>query len=89
MRAVGTMTSKGQITVPAEVREALGLEPGDQIAVVTRDDGVVELHPRKGSVVNLFGMITPPVRGVTDEDVRDAIAAGAVHGEGDVPGRRR
>jgi antitoxin PrlF len=89
MRAVGTMTTKGQITVPAEVRDALGLKPGDQVAFVTRDDGVVELHPRKGSVVDLFGMLAPTLRGVTDDDLRDAIERGAMHGEGDATGGRR
>jgi AbrB family looped-hinge helix DNA binding protein len=29
--ATGTLTSKGQITIPAEVRDALGLEAGSQI----------------------------------------------------------
>lgn len=81
MRSVGTMTTKGQITVPVEVRTALGLQPGDQVAFVSREDGVIELHPRKRSVLGLFGMVDPPVRGVTDADLAEAIAEGAVLGE--------
>jgi len=35
------VTSKGQVTVPVEVRRALGLETGDFIALEVRDDYVV------------------------------------------------
>ena len=28
---IATLTSKGQTTVPREIRERLGLEPGDQL----------------------------------------------------------
>lgn len=36
-----TLTSKGQITLPAELRERLGLQKGDQVEFVLRDDGWV------------------------------------------------
>jgi AbrB family looped-hinge helix DNA binding protein len=32
MRSEAKLTSKGQITVPKEIRRALGVEPGDKIA---------------------------------------------------------
>jgi AbrB family looped-hinge helix DNA binding protein len=35
------MTTKGQVTVPAEVREALGFETGDFLAFEVREDYVV------------------------------------------------
>lgn len=39
------MSSKGQIVIPKSIRDALGLEPGDELeAEVT--DGVINLHPR-------------------------------------------
>jgi AbrB family looped-hinge helix DNA binding protein len=46
---VTVLTRKGQITVPAEVRRALGLKRGDKIAVIL-EDGEVRLT-RAGSVV--------------------------------------
>ncbi|MFT4213505.1 MAG: AbrB/MazE/SpoVT family DNA-binding domain-containing protein [Microbacterium sp.] len=36
-----TITSKGQITLPAEVRRALGLKPGQKVAVRVEDECVV------------------------------------------------
>ncbi len=39
-------TSRGSITLPAEVRHRHHLDqPGAQVEVVERDDGVIELHP--------------------------------------------
>lgn len=38
--------SRGSITLPASVRHRHHLdEPGAQVEVVERDDGVIELHP--------------------------------------------
>ena len=33
MRRVTTLTSKGQITIPKAIRDALGLKPHDKIAI--------------------------------------------------------
>lgn len=35
------MTSKGQVTIPAELRERFGLGPGDEVEVVAGEDGAV------------------------------------------------
>ena len=40
------LSSKHQIVVPREAREALGLKPGDHLLVSVRDDGVVEMQRR-------------------------------------------
>lgn len=50
MRAVLTiLTTKGQVTIPVEVRRYLGLEPNDKVAFVI-EDGDVRLR-RHGSVI--------------------------------------
>ena len=42
MPNVATLTSKGQITIPAEVRRALGIGPGDKVVVeVSEGRGVI------------------------------------------------
>lgn len=41
------LTSKGQITIPQEVRQRLGLRQGDQIEFVI-EDGVTVVRPVKG-----------------------------------------
>lgn len=38
------MSSKNQIVVPKEAREALGLRPGDRLRVTVRDDDVLEMR---------------------------------------------
>ena len=40
------LSSKHQIVVPREARDALGLRPGDRLVVAVRDDGVVEMRRR-------------------------------------------
>lgn len=38
------MSSKNQIVVPKEAREALGLRAGDRLVISVRDDGVAEMR---------------------------------------------
>lgn len=40
-----TVTSKGQVTIPASVREGLGLHAGDRVDFVRLDDGSFKLRP--------------------------------------------
>lgn len=35
------VTSRGQVTIPKEIREALGVQPGDQLVFEESSDGVV------------------------------------------------
>jgi AbrB family looped-hinge helix DNA binding protein len=42
-----TVTSKGQITVPSALRQALGVTPGDRLRFVRGPDGSVRLEARK------------------------------------------
>ena len=42
------ITSKGQITIPQQVRRQLGLEPGDEVDVVVGDDGTAKIVPADG-----------------------------------------
>ncbi len=42
---IAKLTSKGQVTVPVEVRRHLGVEPRDRVAFVIADDGTVEVRP--------------------------------------------
>ena len=42
---VSTITSKGQVTIPVEIRKQLGLATGTKIAFVVDDEGNVSLRP--------------------------------------------
>jgi len=53
---LSTITSKGQITIPAEVREHLGLKPKDKIAFIIEDEGTVHVAaPRYPDIASLRG----------------------------------
>jgi AbrB family looped-hinge helix DNA binding protein len=55
--ASSTLTTKGQITIPKAVREALQLEVGDSVYFDLRPDGVVVMTARNEPVNSLFGML--------------------------------
>lgn len=71
------LTSKGQITVPKDVRNALGVQPGDRIAFTIRRDGSVTVAADTIDVRSLRGKLKSDVRGVTVEDMHDAIRQSA------------
>ena len=56
--ATSTLTSKGQTTIPLEIREALGLRPGMQL-VFEVSDGVAVLRPHAG-LMSLRGALKRP-----------------------------
>ena len=45
LREVVTIQARGVLALPAAIRRRMGLEPGDQVEVVEREDGTIELHP--------------------------------------------
>ena len=69
---VATMTSKGQVTIPKEVRDALGLEPGTKIDFV-RVGGRYWMRPKNGSVEDLFGILQYDGPPITIEEMNDGI----------------
>lgn len=72
-----TITSKGQLTVPKAVREALGIGPGDRVDFVRMADGNFAVLPATKSVKTLEGIIPKPKKPVSLEDMDAAIARGA------------
>jgi AbrB family looped-hinge helix DNA binding protein len=68
-----TLTSKGQITIPKNVRDALQLRAGDRLDFIVQADGTVRVLPVKGSVRSLKGALPKLARPVTLEDMERAI----------------
>ena len=55
-----TMTTKGQVTIPKEVREHLGVETGDRLSFVVQEDGTVIVQPITRHVRELGGLLQRP-----------------------------
>ena len=73
--ATAAVTSKGQITIPIEVREELGLKAGDRIEFVKSEEGKFFIQSKKGSIMNLRGMFKWTGPPVTIEEMNEAIAS--------------
>ncbi len=73
--STATMTSKGQITIPAMVRSALGVAAGDRVEFVQVEPGRFELIAATQSVTALKGLVRKPVAPVTIAAMNEAIAA--------------
>lgn len=66
-----TISSKGQVTVPREVRERLGLQAGDKIAWSILSNGTIVLRPKTRRLADLVGILTQPGQlGVTVDEMR-------------------
>lgn len=74
--ASATVTSKGQVTIPADVRARLGLRPGSRLAFVPTAGGY-EIHPETASIKDLKGAVPWPTRPLSIDEMNDAIAAAA------------
>ncbi|MFA7171962.1 MAG: AbrB/MazE/SpoVT family DNA-binding domain-containing protein [Kiritimatiellia bacterium] len=74
---IATLSVKGQITMPKPIRDKCGLKVGDKLNFLLRDDGVLELVPIKQPASRLKGMLTPPKKPVSVEEMNAAIAGGA------------
>jgi antitoxin PrlF len=55
-----TMTTKGQVTVPREIRDRLGLKSGDKMAFTMLSDGTVVMRPKTRRLADLAGSLTRP-----------------------------
>ena len=70
---LSTITSKGQTTIPGEIRRHLKLKAGDRIEFIVESDGKVVLVPATVDVSELKGLLAPAPRRVTLEEMEAAI----------------
>lgn len=70
-----TVSSKGQITIPAEVRQALHVDTGDRVEFVQIEPGQFLFVAANRSVTDLKGMFGKATKKVSIEDMNNAIAA--------------
>jgi AbrB family looped-hinge helix DNA binding protein len=75
--SAATLTSKGQLTLPKEVRVALGVGPGDRVDFVRMEDGNFAVIPATKPVKRLKGILRKPAKPVSLDAMDKVIAAGA------------
>lgn len=75
-----TMTSKGQVTIPHEVRKAMGLHSGSRVTFVPTGTGTYELVPETESITELKGAVRAPATPVSLAEMDQAVAEGAAEG---------
>ncbi len=56
---IAVLTSKGQMTIPKEVRKALDLKPSGKVIIVVDGDQAI-LKPLKGNILDIGGSIAIP-----------------------------
>jgi len=71
-----TLTSKGQITIPKEIREALRLHTGDRVSFAFNNESEVTMKTVKKSVDDVFGALHDSKQvPLSVEEMNEAIAA--------------
>ncbi len=68
-----TITSKGQVTIPKDVRTRLGVGTGDRVEFIEIQDGVFQVVAATQDVQALKGIVPKPKRPVTIEDMNQAV----------------
>jgi AbrB family looped-hinge helix DNA binding protein len=72
-----TLTSKGQITIPKEIRDKFNLKAGQRIEFRVTNDGQIILRPRTWDVMSLKGILkAKPGQHLTIEQMNEVIADG-------------
>lgn len=69
-----SVTTKGQVTIPAELRARFGIQPGDRVGFV-EEDGHIVLQRQETAIAAVFGLVKA-ARGVDLERMNTAVSAG-------------
>lgn len=75
--AVATVSEKGQLVIPKNIRSALDIKKGDRIEWSLTDSGELRVSIAKKDLRTLKGIIPNKGRRVSVEDMDEAIRAGA------------
>ena len=72
MYELATITSKGQITIPKEVREQLDLRPQDQLLITVHAGRIVMIPIRRRPLTEFFGALpvdepVPPLSEIREQ----------------------
>ena len=75
---LATITSKGQVTVPKNIRDQLNIQAGTQLDFTLNNDGTISVRPLNRTALSIVGILKRPgQKVVTIEQMNDAIAEAA------------
>jgi len=76
-----TLASKGQVTIPAKIRQQLHLQVGDTLDFKV-ENGTIKITPerKKGTLDDLMNAFPKATRSFTVEEMNEGIAQGACGG---------
>lgn len=57
MTTSATLTSKGQTTIPKEIRDSLGMKAGDRMTFTLMPDGTVVMRVKSKNLMELAGVL--------------------------------
>ncbi|MBE9216446.1 AbrB/MazE/SpoVT family DNA-binding domain-containing protein [Plectonema cf. radiosum LEGE 06105] len=76
--AITSVTTKGQVTIPKEIRDYLNIDTGSKVDFVIDENGIVTLIPLNVPVKNLSGILhRPGMKSATLEEMETAIKEGS------------
>lgn len=75
---IASLSSKGQVTVPAEVRRKLGLQAGSKVDFLINEHDHLEMIPVAKSVKDLKGIVPKPEKPISLEEMDAAIQKGVM-----------
>ncbi len=58
--ALATLTTKGQVTIPKEIRDSLKLHTGDKIEIIVTENMEAIIRPVSKKVDDIFGRLHSP-----------------------------
>ena len=71
---ISTITSKGQTTIPRDIRKKLNLITGDNIEYYVNNDNSITLVHSDLDIANLYGFMKKPNRTISVEDMNKIIS---------------
>lgn len=76
--ASATITTKGQVTIPKEIRDYLKLDTGSKVDFIIDENGTVKLIPLNLPIQKLSGILhRPGMKSATLEEMEAAIKEGS------------
>ena len=73
--ALATLTTKGQVTIPKQIRETLKLHTGDKIEIIVTKNREAIIRPISKKVDDVFSKLYDPARkAVSVDSMNDAIS---------------